>query len=154
MMRNAAALHITDIRPDTNIDNEIFPKELTKEAQNKEVFTPPNHQQMRFAEEQFPQSKDAGFFITEDVRDGRTGDDEQVIEEEKSYASEAEKTPKHQPDDGTFDFGAAKMDYFKQRARQILIEQSSNDDYQYEYGQEYVNEMAYEGKPLPLKLCY
>jgi hypothetical protein len=44
MMRNAAALNITDIRPDTNIDNEIFPRELTKEAQNKDVFTPPNHQ--------------------------------------------------------------------------------------------------------------
>lgn len=116
MMRNAAALHITDIRPDTNIDNEIFPKELTKEAQNKEVFTPPTHQQMRFADEQFPKSNEEGFFITEDIRDGRP-EDEQVIEEEKSYASEAEKTPNQQPDDGTFDFGAAKMDYFKQRAR-------------------------------------
>lgn len=43
MMRNAAALHITDIRPDTNIESEIFPKELTNDAQQKEVFTPPNH---------------------------------------------------------------------------------------------------------------
>jgi hypothetical protein len=42
-MRNAAALPITDIRPDTNIESEIFPKELTTDAQNKEVFTPPNH---------------------------------------------------------------------------------------------------------------
>jgi len=43
-MRNAAALPITDIRPDTNIESEIFPKELTSDAQQKEVFTPPNHQ--------------------------------------------------------------------------------------------------------------
>ena len=42
-MRNAAALPMQDIRPDTNIESEIFPKELTNEAQNKEVFTPPNH---------------------------------------------------------------------------------------------------------------
>lgn len=31
-MRNAAAINITDIRPDTNIGSEIFPKELTQEA--------------------------------------------------------------------------------------------------------------------------
>jgi acetylglutamate kinase len=42
-MRNGVAIHITDIRPDTNIESEIFPKELTREAQNKDVFTPPNH---------------------------------------------------------------------------------------------------------------
>ena len=28
------------------------------------------------------------------------------------------------------------MSFFKERARQILIEQSTNDDYQYEYGDE------------------
>ena len=28
-MKNAAAINITDIRPDTNIGSEIFPKELT-----------------------------------------------------------------------------------------------------------------------------
>jgi hypothetical protein len=68
---------------------------------------------MRFAEDQFPpQSNDAGFFITEDIRDGRPKGAE-AIEEEKSDASEATKTPKQQPDDGTFDFGAAKMDFFK-----------------------------------------
>lgn len=46
------------------------------------------------------------------------------------------------------------MSFFKERARQILIEQSTNDDYQYEYGDEGASEMAYEGQPLPLKLCY
>ena len=50
IMRNGVALHITDIRPDTKIESEIFPKELTREAQSKDVFTPPTHQQMRFAQ--------------------------------------------------------------------------------------------------------
>jgi hypothetical protein len=31
-MRNGIALHINDIHPDTNIESEIFPKELTREA--------------------------------------------------------------------------------------------------------------------------
>lgn len=44
MMHQGIALPISDIQPDNNIESEIFPPELTKEAQNKEVFTPPNHQ--------------------------------------------------------------------------------------------------------------
>jgi hypothetical protein len=48
MMHQGIALPISDIQPDNIIESEIFPPELTKEAQNKEVFTPPNHQQMRF----------------------------------------------------------------------------------------------------------
>ncbi len=39
---------ISEIRPNTNIEREIFPKELTHEAQEKEIFTPPNHKQMKF----------------------------------------------------------------------------------------------------------
>ncbi len=46
------------------------------------------------------------------------------------------------------------MEYFKQRARQILIEQSQPEDYQYQYGEDFADEMAYEGVPMPLKLCY
>lgn len=196
-MRNAAALPITDIRPDTNIESEIFPKELTTDAQNKEVFTPPNHQQMRFADgqEAFPQynSNNAGgqedaFFITEDVRGGQNNKqsradindgDQEAIEEEKSYATEAEdsqylqqhaanfsnkKGQEQDEDDGTFDFGAAKMEFFKKRARQILIENAIPEDFQYEYGEENSNglgqlpkdndELAYEGGPLPMKICY
>lgn len=98
MMKRGVALHITDIRPDTKIESEIFPRELTKEAQNKDVFTPPNHQQMRFADnqssEQFPSGQEDGFFITEDVRPGRGSrsgiDGGEAIEEEKSYATEAD----------------------------------------------------------------
>ena len=48
VMRKGISLQISDIRPNTNIESEIFPRELTKEAQAKEVFTPPGHPQMRF----------------------------------------------------------------------------------------------------------
>jgi len=96
-MRNGISLHITDIHPDNNIESEIFPKELTREAQSKDVFTPPNHQQMRFTEnakEEFPPAKygdNDAFFITEDIRDDDYGKEkeEDAIEEERSYASEA-----------------------------------------------------------------
>ena len=46
------------------------------------------------------------------------------------------------------------MDFFKQRARQILIEQVTTD--QLPYGNNSIDsaEMAYEGKPLCLKICY
>lgn len=50
MMRLGISLQMTDIRPDTNIESEIFPKELTRKGGNdKDVFTPPNHKQMKFA---------------------------------------------------------------------------------------------------------
>jgi hypothetical protein len=74
VMRKGIALPISDIRPNTNIQSEIFPRELTKEAQSKDVFTPPNHQQMRFVEgdgDDLGHQEDAGnFFITgADVKD-------------------------------------------------------------------------------------
>lgn len=74
MMHQGVALPISDIRPDGNIESEIFPPELTKEAQNKEVFTPPNHQQMKFMTQEEHDhlnahggqaENDQGFFITE-----------------------------------------------------------------------------------------
>ena len=34
---------MTDLKPNANIESEIFPKELTKETYEKDVFTPPNH---------------------------------------------------------------------------------------------------------------
>jgi hypothetical protein len=71
VMRKGIAYPISDIRPSTNIQSEIFPRELTKEAQQKDVFTPPNHQQIRFQEghDEFTkppqQTEDGGnFFIT------------------------------------------------------------------------------------------
>jgi len=42
-MRQGIALPISDIQPDTNIESEIFPRELTQDAQSKDVFTPPDH---------------------------------------------------------------------------------------------------------------
>ena len=71
-MRKGISLQISDIRPNTNIESEIFPRELTKEAQAKEVFTPPGHQQMRFVNPgavNQDMQEEAGFFITEDVRE-------------------------------------------------------------------------------------
>lgn len=74
MMHQGVALPISDIKPDTMIESEIFPPELTKDAMNKDVFTPPNHQQMRFQQEdpnkgrkfRHPmQTDDHGFFLTD-----------------------------------------------------------------------------------------
>ena len=91
-MRKGISLQISDIRPNTNIESEIFPRELTKEAQAKEVFTPPGHGQMRFVnpaaanQEMAQQQEETAFFITEDIRDGYQGVEQ--IQEEKSYGSE------------------------------------------------------------------
>jgi len=50
------------------------------------------------------------------------------------------------------------MEFFKKRARQILIENAIPEDFQYEYGDENSvrdnDELAYEGGPLPMKICY
>ena len=49
-------------------------------------------------------------------------------------------------EDDLFDFGRAKMEFFKTRARQILFDDMPG--YQSE------DNIAYEGEPLPLKMCY
>jgi hypothetical protein len=41
-----------------------------------------------------------------------------------------------------FDFGKAKMEFFKQRARQILVDDAIVDQ---DYGDPAKSEMAYEG---------
>ena len=66
-------------------------------------------------------------------------------------AEEKDKTDKDEEDEeDSFDFGKAKMEFFKQRARQILVEQ-----YDVNYGpSDPDNEFAYEGQPLPLKMCF
>jgi len=104
LMHQGVALPISDIKPDGNIESEIFPPELTKEAQNKEVFTPPNHQQMRFVsqeeQDQFRQSRpyqhqqlpmmqdeEQNFFITEDVRN----------DEHDNAIKEENESEDHQP---------------------------------------------------------
>ena len=97
VMRKGITLPISDIRPNTNIESEIFPQQLTKEAQAKDVFTPPGHHQMRFTgpeQKHAPKAEQtddgSGFFITEDVRpDGMLPiDGVEQIQEEKSYGSE------------------------------------------------------------------
>jgi hypothetical protein len=71
-MNQGVSLQIAEIRPNTNIEQEIFPRELTRDAQEKDVFTPPNHRQMRFMSEYSKQStssqnEEKQFFITENI---------------------------------------------------------------------------------------
>lgn len=162
MMNQGVALQISEIRPDTNIEQEIFPRELTRDAQEKDIFTPPNHKQMRFLKSQGGKDKDTmppapsgndQFFITENILEG----DSRIIHEERSQQeSELDNVPENDEFDqgeemedeseieememdANFDFGKAKMDYFKQRAKDILM----ND-----------NEIEYEGNGMQLGVCF
>lgn len=87
------------------------------------------------------------------------------IQEEKSYGSElgensknvSQEKPLQQSesgimddgewlnDDNLYDFGKAKMEFFKKRARQILFDGGYEDS---------ENNVGYDGDPLPLKTCY
>ena len=154
MMHQGVALPISDIRPDGNIESEIFPPELTREAQNKDVFTPPNHQQMRFiSEEQQQQLKaqhgrqyqppaqddeDQGFFITEDIRQDAIKEENESEHQQEQFDQQNQQQAEPE-DDEEFDFGRAKMDFFKKRARDILMNEQ---------------EMEYEGTPMPLGGAY
>ncbi len=98
MMNQGVALQISEIRPDTNIEQEIFPRELTRDAQEKEIFTPPNHKQMRFLKSVGAKAIEAGlssgaasqnnaadgFFITENILDSNPLGDSRIIHEERS----------------------------------------------------------------------
>ena len=98
LMNQGVALQIAEIRPDTNIEQEIFPRELTRDAQEKEIFTPPNHKQMRFlksggtnprATDGFSSSNSMAadhqqFFITENILDQNPMGDSKIIQEERS----------------------------------------------------------------------
>lgn len=138
LMNQGVALQIAEIRPDTNIEKEIFPRELTRDAQEKEIFTPPNHKQMRFEGDSKP-SSDNQFFITENI--DQMAEHRGVIQEEHSQESE-EEDAQDLPDlegQDDFDFGRAKLDFFKSKAREILL-----DDLDVEY----------EGQPHSLGTCY
>lgn len=103
LMNQGVALQISEIRPDTNIEQEIFPQELTRDAQEKEIFTPPNHKQMRFLRsggQQPPQRDDISssqnndqFFITENIVDSHPmmGDSKIIHEERSQQESEMEE---------------------------------------------------------------
>ena len=58
--------------------------------------------------------------------------------------------PESEADDDVFDFGKAKMEFFKQRARQILIDSHMDPGHPEDLEDEYL----YEGKALSLKICY
>lgn len=74
--------------------------------------------------------------------------------EQEEEQFDPEKAAEEYDDDEEFDFGKAKMDFFKQRARQILVEAVSQEQVVQRYPDEEPDEYAYEGKPLALKLCY
>lgn len=151
MMHQGVALPISDIRPDGSIESEIFPPELTKEAQNKDVFTPPNHQQMRFMavndkrrQNRAAEEGDQGFFITDvhqdpnlPIQEENESDQDQKDQADLQQEEQDDKTQAEEDED--FDFGKAKMDFFKKRAREILMNES---------------EMEYEGNPMPLSNAY
>jgi hypothetical protein len=117
---------------------------------------------MRFLKSQGGKDKDTmppapsgndQFFITENILEG----DSRIIHEERSQQeSELDNVPENDEFDqgeemedeseieememdANFDFGKAKMDYFKQRAKDILM----ND-----------NEIEYEGNGMQLGVCF
>ncbi|CDW73960.1 leucine rich repeat family protein [Stylonychia lemnae] len=155
LMNQGVALQIAEIRPNTNIEKEIFPRELTRDAQEKEIFTPPNHKQMRFVAGQDSSkpssSQNDQFFITENI-DQQDVQRQRIIQEERSQESDIEEENDQvdgedigedeeedlEMQDENFDFGKAKLDYFKSRAREILL----NDK-----DQEYDNSIS-------LNMCY
>ena len=58
-------------------------------------------------------------------QDGSIQQEEQVEQEEEQY--DPQKEMEEFAEDEEFDFGKAKMDFFKQRARQILVESNQYD---------------------------
>lgn len=56
---------ISDIRPSTNIESEIFPSHKPGQNDKDDLFTPPTN--LKAAEDEFA-INDENFFITEDVR--------------------------------------------------------------------------------------
>lgn len=70
-----------------------------------------------------PEEQEQNFFITEDVRPEEP--DNAIQEENESdldHQQQKEQAPADE-DDEEFDFGRAKMDFFKKRAREILMDE-------------------------------
>ena len=86
-----------------------------------------------------PEEQEQNFFITEDVHPEEP--DNAIQEENESDLDHQQQKDQAQAeeDDEEFDFGRAKMDFFKKRAREILMDEQ---------------EMEYEGKPMPLSGAY
>ena len=85
-----------------------------------------------------------GFFLTE----APIGQDQNAIQEENESDNQEHQENQEQTndqdhdedeDDDEFDFGRAKMDFFKKRAREILTADA---------------ELEYEGNPMPLNGAY
>lgn len=123
IMRQGIALPISDIRPSTNLESDIFPRQKTGQEGN--LFTPPTDPG-KAAE--FGKGEESNFFITEDVRNDFLHQDDPIQEEKSEGSDEKKKTepaehwsPLQQEDQAeedaedfeVFDFGQAKMDFFK-----------------------------------------
>lgn len=88
------------------------------------------------------QQENNQFFITENILDSHPMGDSKIIHEERSQQEsemeavqeggdegEEEEEENEEEMDANFDFGRAKMDYFKQRAKDILMNET---DLEYE----------------------
>lgn len=139
-MNKWEALPISDIRPTTNQEDEIFPKQ----TEGKDVFTPP-------AEDVKIEQEEEGnnFFITGDNngsypegREEMKGDQKSIIkevhseesgdEEDQNQIQEAEKAIQdrnmfeevEEEEDENIDYGKAKMDEFKRQAMGLLLNEN------------------------------
>ena len=88
-----------------------------------------------------PEEGDQGFFITDVAQDNALQEENESDQEQNQQQPEVQQTEptKAEEEDDEFDFGKAKMDFFKKRAREILM----NDTL-----------MEYEGNPMPLAGAY
>jgi len=121
VMRKGIALPISDIRPSTNLESDIFPSKKPNQPEH-DLFTPPTD--MGKAADFGKREPESNFFITEDVRNDFLNQEDPIQEEKSEVATEQEKKDTEQEqweeeeaenaeDLEVFDFGQAKMDFFK-----------------------------------------
>ena len=109
------------------------------------------HAHNQYEVEKIQEEKSYGSEMNQE-QDGSIQQEEQPAEHEEQF--DPQKEMNEFAEDEEFDFGKAKMDFFKQRARQILVESGSYEQNMPYYEGSNPGEYAYEGKPLSLKLCY
>jgi len=143
-MNKWEAFPISDIRPNTNQENEIFPKQ----TDGKNVFTPPEGDVKIEQEEE-----GNNFFITGDNTGAypegaqeenkehqkniikEVHSEESIDEEDHNQIQEAEKAVQdrnmfeevEEVEDENIDYGKAKMDEFKKQAMGLLLNQSETE---------------------------
>jgi hypothetical protein len=142
-LNKGIALPISDIRPTTNQEDEIFPKQTN----GKDVFTPPIEAEKPEVKEQ----DENNFFITGDGAEEIPGrkhepmqDSKNVIKELHSQESGDEEDPNQEIHDAeraiqdrnmfdedlqqeNIDFGKAKMDEFKSKCMDLLLNDNETE---------------------------